>query len=60
MNMKIWGMPILLGILSMIGLISALLEDGIWDALSWLTLGIPCLLMGWYWWRPARTGSARS
>jgi len=54
MNMKLWGMPILLGILSMVGLISALLEDGVWDALSWLALGIPCLLMVWYWWRPAQ------
>jgi hypothetical protein len=54
MNMKMWGMPILLGILSGIGLISALLEDGIWDTLSWLTLGIPLLLIGWFWAKPAR------
>lgn len=55
MNMKIWGMPILLGILSSVGLISALMEDGIWDGLSWLTLGIPLVLIGWFWWKPART-----
>ncbi len=54
MNMKLWGMPILLGLLSGVGLISALLEDGLWDWISWLTLGIPSVLMGWYWLRPAR------
>lgn len=54
MNMKLWGMPILLGLLSGIGLIAALLEDGLWDALSWLTLGIPSVLMIWYWLRPSR------
>lgn len=54
MNMKLWGMPILLGLLSGIGLISALLEDGLWDVMSWLTLGIPTVLMCWYWLRPAR------
>jgi hypothetical protein len=52
MNMKLWGMPILLGLLSGIGLISALLEDGLWDWISWLALGIPSVLMGWYWLRP--------
>ena len=52
MNMKIWGMPILLGLLSGVGLISALLEDGLWDMVSWLTLGIPTALMCWYWFRP--------
>ncbi len=54
MNVKLWGMPILLGLLSGIGLLSALLDDGLWDWVSWLSLGIPAVLMGWYWWRPAR------
>lgn len=54
MNMRLWGMPILLGLLSGVGLISALLEDGLWDVVSWLALGIPTLLMGWYWLRPVR------
>ena len=51
--MQIWGAPIVLGILTGIGLISALLGDGIWDALSALTLGIPCLAGLWYCLRPA-------
>lgn len=54
LNMKIWGMPILLGVLSGVGLISALLEDGLWDWVSWLTLGIPSALMCWYWLKPSR------
>jgi NADH:ubiquinone oxidoreductase subunit 2 (subunit N) len=54
MTMKIWGMPILLGLLSGFGLVSALLEDGMWDLLSWLALGIPTALIAWYWLRPVR------
>lgn len=45
---QIWGAPIVLAILTTIGLISALLGDGIWDALSAVTLGIPCLAGAWY------------
>ncbi len=60
MNMKIWGMPLLLGLLSGIGLISALLEDGLWDWISWLTLGIPSVLMCWYWLRPVPAASRKS
>jgi len=46
--MQIWGAPVVLAILTTIGLISALLGDGIWDALSAVTLGIPCLAGAWY------------
>ncbi|MGF6179339.1 hypothetical protein ABIB42_000337 [Massilia sp. UYP32] len=46
--MQIWGAPIVLAILTTIGLISALLGDGIWDALSAVTLGIPCLVGAWH------------
>jgi hypothetical protein len=46
--MQIWGAPIVLAVLTTIGLISALLGDGIWDALSAVTLGIPCLVGAWY------------
>jgi hypothetical protein len=46
--MQIWGAPIVLAILTTIGLISALLGDGIWDAVSAVTLGIPALLCFWY------------
>lgn len=46
--MKLWGMPILLGILTLVGLLSALFGDGIWDALSAVTLGIPVLVGAWF------------
>ncbi|MDN4038095.1 hypothetical protein [Massilia sp. YIM B02443] len=46
--MQIWGAPIVLAILTTIGLISALLGDGVWDLVSAVTLGIPALLCFWY------------
>jgi len=41
---RIWGMPILITLLSAVGLLSALLGDGIWDALSWFALAAPVLV----------------
>jgi hypothetical protein len=38
---QIFAIPLLLGILTTVGLVAALVGDGIWDALSWLTLGVP-------------------
>ncbi|GGC62836.1 hypothetical protein [Undibacterium terreum] len=46
--LRLWGWPIALGILTVIGLISALLGDGAWDYLSALTLGVPVAVGGWY------------
>lgn len=51
----IFRWPLLLALLSSLGLISALLEDGVYDLVSWLSLGIPLLLIGWVWARmPSR------
>ena len=33
--------PLALAVLSLVGLVSALVGDGPWDALSWVALGIP-------------------
>jgi hypothetical protein len=51
-----WGWPIVLGVLTCIGLVSALFSDGgAGDALAWVALGIPCAVCAWYGWRrPAR------
>lgn len=49
---RIWAMPILLGVSSAIGLSAALLGDGIWDVLSWISLGVPALLCLRYLIRP--------
>jgi len=49
MNWKMWGAPIVLGFSTSVGLLSALLGDGIWDAVSAITLGAPvavCLYYG--------------
>ncbi|MEJ5106193.1 hypothetical protein [Chryseobacterium sp. MYb328] len=43
--LKLWGIPILLALLSMFGLIAALLGDGLWDILGWLALSIPLFLI---------------
>lgn len=45
---QIWGMPALLGAISVIGLFSALLGDGVWDAVSWFALGLPSGIIAWY------------
>lgn len=46
---RVFGVPLLLGLLSAVGLLSALLGDSVWDALSWLALGVPCAVIVWYW-----------
>lgn len=46
--MQVWGAPIVLAVLTVVGLVSALLGDGVWDALSAVALGIPTLLCFWY------------
>jgi hypothetical protein len=45
---SIWAAPIVFGVLTTVGLISALLGDGVWDALSAVTLGIPVAACAWY------------
>ena len=42
---QILTVPAVLAVLSAGGLIFALVEDGIWDALSWVTLSIPIALL---------------
>lgn len=41
---KVWGIPVLIGICSAIGLLSALTGDGFFDLLSWITLGVPVMI----------------
>jgi uncharacterized ion transporter superfamily protein YfcC len=42
---QILMIPALLAVLSAGGLVFALVEDGIWDALSWATLSVPIALL---------------
>ncbi|MGJ7608100.1 hypothetical protein ACSFA7_27465 [Variovorax sp. LT1R20] len=49
---RMWGWPIVLGVLTTIGLISALFSDGgFGDMLAWVALGIPVAVCAWYGWR---------
>jgi len=41
---QIFAAPIIIGALSVVGLVAALVGDGWWDALSWLSLALPVLL----------------
>jgi hypothetical protein len=41
---QIFAAPIVVGALSIVGLVAALVGDGWWDALSWLSLTLPVLL----------------
>jgi hypothetical protein len=49
---QIFAAPAVIAALSAIGLISALVGDGIWDAVSWLTLGVPVALCAYFTLRP--------
>jgi hypothetical protein len=50
----IFAVPIGMGLLSAIGLVTALVGDDIWDWLSWATLAIPILVIGYFMIWPAR------
>jgi uncharacterized protein YqfA (UPF0365 family) len=45
--LRLWGAPIVLAVLTIIGLISALVGDGVWDYLSAVALGVPVLTGAW-------------
>ena len=45
---KVWGAPLLLSVLSIFGLLAALLGTGLWHWLSWIALAIPIVVMAWY------------
>lgn len=45
---QIWSMPVLLALSSMVGLTAALLDDGIWDIVSVVMLGMPVMVIAWF------------
>ena len=47
---SLWAAPIALGVITIVGLISGLVGDGAWDAVSWAGLGLPVLVCLWYGW----------
>jgi FtsH-binding integral membrane protein len=58
---QIFAAPLAVAIITAAGLVAALMGDGIWDALSWIALGIPLATLAVFIflsWRnsPARQG----
>ena len=45
---KLWGMPVLLGVLTAIGLVAGLLGDGWWDVVAVAALGTPVAVAAWH------------
>jgi hypothetical protein len=43
---QIFGWPLLIAASTAVGLVAALLGDGIWDALSWVALAAPVAIFG--------------
>jgi len=46
---QVFAAPLAIAVFSIVGLISALVGDDIWDVLSWLTLAVPVAVILWYW-----------
>lgn len=44
----LWGWPIVLGVLSAIGLFCGLWGDGAWDWVGWIGVGVPTLVGIWF------------
>lgn len=40
--------PAVLALVSLAGLVSALVGDELWDIASWLALAVPIAVAGWY------------
>jgi len=51
---RIFAIPMGLALLSAVGLVSALVGDGVWDVLSWLTLAVPIAIGAYCFARPRR------
>ena len=50
---RIFRWPLLIAIVTLVGLLSALIGDGVYDALSWLLLGALIVVMTVLWRRAA-------
>jgi hypothetical protein len=46
--MKIWRTPMLLGTITLFGLLSALLGTSIWYGFAWLAMLLPLGVTGWF------------
>jgi hypothetical protein len=58
-TLRLWGWPVVLGLLTLSGLLSALVWDGWGDTWSWVGLGVPVAAMAWDGWRRAPAEASR-
>lgn len=56
---RIWGMPVGLAVASAAGILFALLGDGWWDGVSWVSLGLLLVVMAWHVVASARQKTSR-
>ncbi|MCS4510890.1 hypothetical protein [Xylophilus ampelinus] len=54
--LALWGWPVVMGLLSIFGLLAALVYDGWGDTVSSIALAVPVLVIVWFGWvrKPAR------
>lgn len=52
MNGSVWRVPIMLGVLTTLGLVTALFGDGLWDAASAIALATPVAVTTWHIFKP--------
>ncbi|CAO3430453.1 hypothetical protein [Azospirillum endophyticum] len=50
----IFGIPAGIALVTAAGLVTALLDDGLVDAVSWVALSVPVLVAARSWWRRQR------
>ncbi|ASK33063.1 hypothetical protein [Alloalcanivorax mobilis] len=44
---RIFAVPLFIGLFSLVGLLGALLGDGLLDVVSWAGLAVPVVIVGW-------------
>jgi len=45
--LAVFGAPLAIAAISIVGLVAALLGDGAYDVMSWIGLAVPLLVIGW-------------
>ena len=43
----VFAIPAAVAVLSLIGLVAALVGDGVWDVIGWIGLGVAVAVLGW-------------
>lgn len=47
--LRVFGVPLLLAVASISGLVAGLYGDGLYDLAAWAGLALPIVAMGWAW-----------